>query len=162
LGATAAGVEQLAEAGVVVEGGGGAEGVGEDAHAAAADEAVVPAVVVVEAEGQHLAAALALRAGQDAQGALLDLGLDAAAAEGAALAAVGEDEHGGAGLLRRRAARLDDRAVHALAPRAEGRRQFRKEVAHGGVPGRRLGAVSIPARRAPVVARSPDRATAAD
>src|SRR5262249_39492940 len=105
------------------------QGVGENAHTAAADEAVVPAVIVVEAEGQD--AGHAVLAAEDAQGPLLDLGLDAAAAEGAALAAVGEDEHGGAGLLRRRAARLDHRAVNALPSLAEHRGQFREQFTHG-------------------------------
>src|SRR5437763_254351 len=86
----------------------GGERVSEDGHTPAADEAVVPAVVVVETESEDVRPA-ARR--QDAQGLLFHLRLDAAAAEGPALAAVGEDEHRGAGLLRRRAARLDHRAV---------------------------------------------------
>src|SRR5262249_56724348 len=78
--------------------GGGEERVGEDAHAPAADEAVVPAVVVVEAEGKHLG--LSDAGVEHVQSLLLDLGLDAAAAERADLPAVGDDEHCGAGLLR--------------------------------------------------------------
>src|SRR5256885_1374257 len=82
-------------------------GSGEVGERPAADETVVPAVVVVETEGEQLGVGLgAVLAGEHAQGALLDLGLDAAAAEGAVLAAVGEDEHGGAGFLGRGAARL--------------------------------------------------------
>src|SRR5205809_5876089 len=81
------------------------QGLRQDAHSAAADEAVVPAVVVVEVEDEKLRAiALVI---QDAQGTLLDLGFDATSAERAALAAIGEDEHRRPRLLRRRAARLD-------------------------------------------------------
>src|ERR1700730_1346783 len=85
--------------------------IGEDGHAAAADQAVVPAVVVVEAKGEDLAATLGI--GQQSQSALLDFGLNAAASQGPLLAAVGEDEHGGAGLLGGRAARLDHGAENA-------------------------------------------------
>ena len=55
---------------------------------------------------------------QGVQRPLPDFGLDAAAAERAGLGAVGEDEHGRAGLLRRRTAGGDDRAAGARqAPR---------------------------------------------
>ena len=60
-----------------------------------------------------------------------DLGLDAAAAERAGLGAVGVDEHRGAGLLRRAAARLDDGAVHARPPPGERGRQFGEQFTHG-------------------------------
>ena len=126
-----AGLDQLAQAAVVIGSAARrAERVGEDGHAAAADQAVVPAVIVVEAEGEHLRPAAVARP-SDAEGTLLDLGLDAAAAEGAALAAVGEDEHGGPGLLRRRAARLDHAQKTHGRPLVQRRRQFREDVAHG-------------------------------
>src|SRR5207247_7015889 len=89
--------------------------------------AVVPAVVVVEVEGQH---AGVIGGVQGVQGAALDLGLDAAAAEGAGLAAVIEDEHGGAGLLRRRAARLHDGAVDARPAALQGGVQLGQQFAH--------------------------------
>src|SRR5439155_12733928 len=101
----------------------------EDAHAAAADQAVVPAVIVVEREGEDFRAAAGV---EGAEGTLLDLRLDAASAEGPALAAVGEDEHGGAGLLGRGAARLDEQAVDQVAALIEGRGQLGEKLAHGG------------------------------
>ena len=107
----------------------GGERVGEDGHAAAADQAVVPAVVVVEAEGEHLGFRFAVTA-QGSERLAFDLGLDAAAAEGADLSAVGEDEHGRPGLLRRGAARLDDGAVDAIAAGMEGVVQFGEKFAH--------------------------------
>ncbi len=76
----------------------------EHGHPAATDQAVIPTVVVVEVERVHLGRRVGLA--EQAQSLLLDFGLDTAAAEGAALAAVGEDEHGGPGLLRRGAAGL--------------------------------------------------------
>src|SRR5262249_39355763 len=97
-------------------------------HASAANQAVVPTIVVVEIEGKEFGLAAAV--GQDAKRALLHLGLDAAAAERAALAAVGENEHGSAGFLRGRAARLDHRAVDAVLPALQGRRQFEKKFSH--------------------------------
>src|SRR5262249_12632786 len=78
----------------------------QDGHPAAANQAIVPAVVVVEVESEDFG--LAGAGGEDGEGALFDLGLDATAAQRAALAAVGKDQHGGASLLRRGAARLDD------------------------------------------------------
>src|SRR5439155_17957338 len=77
------------------------------AHPPAADQSVVPAVVVIEAKGGELR--LRGVAGEGAQGLALDLGLDAATAESAGLAAVWEDQHGRPGFLRRRPARLDHR-----------------------------------------------------
>src|SRR5262245_49942664 len=101
---------------------------GEDRHASATDQAVVPAVVVVEVEGEDLGPA----GGVDGEkGTSLDLGLDAAAAEGAGLGPVREDEHGSAGLLRRAAARLHDGAVDAAAPPVQAGRQFGEKLAHG-------------------------------
>src|SRR5579871_919744 len=82
-----------------------------DAHAAAADEAVIPTVIIIKMEGQHLGPLAA--GGQCTQGTLAHLGLDAAAAERAALSPIGEDQHGSSRLLRRRAARLDHGAENA-------------------------------------------------
>ncbi len=73
-------------------------GVYQHGHASATDQAVIPTIIVIEREGHHLG----LAAGrQDCQGALLDLRLDAAAPQRAALAAVRKHEHGGARLLWR-------------------------------------------------------------
>ena len=83
---------------------------GQDRHPAAADQAVVPAVIVVEAEGEDFRLAGVVEAEERSP---LDLGLDAAAAEGAGLGAVRVDEHRRAGLLRRAAPGLHHRAVHA-------------------------------------------------
>ncbi len=67
---------------------------------------------MVEHESEQAGVALA----EQANGLLLDLGLDAAAAQGADLAAVGIDEHPDPRLLGRRAFRLDDLAEQDLAP----------------------------------------------
>src|SRR6185437_14035139 len=79
----------------------------ENLHSAAADQAVVPPVVVVELKADHFGAA-GIEAGQSLP---LDFGFNAAAAERARLRTVGEDQHCGAGLLRRRAARFDQAAI---------------------------------------------------
>ena len=97
----------------------------EHLHPAAADQAVVPAVVVIELKrgdfgrpsckiGQRLA---------------LDFGLDAAAAERAGLRAVGEDEHRGAGLLRRRAARFHQPATSDATPALDGGKELIEKLA---------------------------------
>ena len=91
------------------------ERLGEDGHPPAADQAVVPAVIVVQAEGEDFGPAGVV---EPEQRPALHLGLDAPAAERAGLRAVGVDEHRRAGLLRRAAAGLDDRAVHARRGRA--------------------------------------------
>jgi hypothetical protein len=101
----------------------GRQRMSQDGHAAAADEAVVPAVVVVKLEGEDFGAAAGIEA---AKGLPLDLGLDAAAAERARLRAVGVDEHRGAGLLRRAAARLHDRTVDARHSPGESGIQLRE------------------------------------
>src|SRR5205823_1589220 len=104
---------------------------GDDGHAAAADQAVVPAVVVVEVEAEELRFRAAVT--ERSQGLALDFGLDAAAAEGAGLAAVGENDHGGARLLRRRTACLDDGAVDAAAAGVDGISQLREQFTHGSL-----------------------------
>src|SRR5262249_49366816 len=79
---------------------GSAAGLDEDAGAAAADQAVVPAEVVVEVEVEEFDAA-----GVEAvETAAAGFSLHAAAAERAEDAAVGEEEGAGAGLLGRGAA----------------------------------------------------------
>ena len=90
----------------VVARGGIAERIDGDLHAPAANQAVVPAVVVVELKAGDQRRALA----QHGQRAAFDLGLDAAAAERAGLAAIVEHEHRRAGLLRRAAARFHEPA----------------------------------------------------
>ena len=65
-----------------------------------------------------------------ADGVLLDLVLDAAAAERADLASVGVDGHQCAGLLRRRAARLHHLAEEQLAAFLQGSDQMSDDVAH--------------------------------
>src|SRR5206468_760437 len=59
-----------------------------------------------------------------------DLGLDAAAAEGAGLRAVVVDDHRGTGLLRSRAARLHDQAPGAGPAAVQGGGQFGEQLAH--------------------------------
>jgi len=73
-------------------------GIGQDqpAHLAAAHQAVVPAEVVVEQQLERRR----LTGAQRQDGAMLDLGLQAAAAHGAFDAAVRIKERLGAGLLR--------------------------------------------------------------
>src|SRR5262249_60305107 len=99
------------------------QGVHQHCHPAAADQAVVPPVVVVEAKGQYLGPSAR---SQNTEGALLNFGLDAASAQRPALPAVGEDEHGCPGLLRRRAARLDHRTINTVTALVQDRRKVRK------------------------------------
>lgn len=89
-------------------------------HPPAADQAVVPAVVVIELKGKQFRAAF----GDHAQRAPLNFRLDAAAAEGARLRTIGEDKHRGAGLLRRGAAGFDEAAIGQAAPGGERRQQL--------------------------------------
>src|SRR5262245_16750974 len=101
---------------------------GHDGHAPATDQAVVPAVIVVQGEGEQfrLVAAIA----QHAQSALLHFRLYAAAAQRSCLAAVREHQHGGPGLLRRRAARLHEGAEDTIAPCVQSCRYFREKFTH--------------------------------
>ena len=94
------------------------QGLGDDHHLAAADQAVGPGVVVIEDERlEHRPAGPDLP-----DGVLLDLVLDAAATERAGLAAARVDDHQGARLLRGRAPGLDDLAEDQLAVRFQGSR----------------------------------------
>src|SRR2546421_8399426 len=72
----------------------------------AADQAVVPAVIVIEPEFQELG----LIRMEECDRLLANFRFDTPAAERAEGRAVGEHEHLGALLLRRAAARTDDRA----------------------------------------------------
>ena len=71
----------------------GGQRVQQDRHAAAADQAVVPAVDVVKVKSPHFRTAAGV---QRLERPLLHFRLDASAAERADLAAVRKDEHGGA------------------------------------------------------------------
>src|SRR5262249_34185192 len=82
-----------------------------DEHSASADQAVVPAVVVVQQIIQKTGLLLAKKL----EGLAPHLGLHAATAEGAHGAIVGTNEHRGACRLRCRAARLDDDAQRGRA-----------------------------------------------
>ena len=97
-----------------------------DLHAAAADQAVVPAVIVIELKAGDLR--LAFR--QNGQGAAFHLGLDASAAQRAGLRAVVEHQHRGAGLLRRAAARLHQPAKGHATPGLDGGYQLLQNFAH--------------------------------
>ena len=73
-------------------------GIDEHRHAAATDQTIIPAVIIVEMEARDLGAAAGSK---QRQGALLYLSLHAAPAERATLAAVGENQHRRPRLLRR-------------------------------------------------------------
>ena len=107
----------------------GGQGVQEDGHAAAADQAVVPSLNVVQVERPHFGAA-AVRL-QRLERPQPHFRFDAAAAERTDLAAVRKDKHRGAGLLRRRAARLDHRAVDARPTCLQGRVDLGEKLTHG-------------------------------
>src|SRR5262249_51064463 len=107
------------------------QGVGQDAHSAATDQAVVPAVIIIQAKREHFRPSAV--PAEDTQGALFHLGLDATASQGAALAAVGQDQHGGPSLLRRRAARLDQRTVNTITALVQGPGQLGEQLTHGSV-----------------------------
>ena len=64
------------------------------------------------------------------QGLLLDLVLDAAAAEGPDLTAAGIDDHHGPRLLGRRSPGLHDLAEHQLAILLQGLDELFQDVAH--------------------------------
>ena len=100
----------------------------EHGHAAAADQAVVPAVIVVQSESHYFWAAAAM---ESRQRSLLHLGFNATAAKGSLLAAIGKDEHGCPRLLRRRPAGFDNGAIDAGSPLKKESVHFLKDVAHG-------------------------------
>ena len=114
------------EQGTVVRAGGraGMQRVSNDGHASAADEAIVPPIIVIQLERESGGKA---QLGQVVQHAAFDLGFDTAAAEGAGLGPVGEDEHGSTGFLRRRPARRHDRAVDARQAEVQRRIQLCEE-----------------------------------
>src|SRR5262245_61111333 len=88
----------------------GGERLGQDGHSPTADESVIPAVIVVEAERENLGLAGVIEAQECSA---LNFSLDAAAAECSGLRSVGVNEHCRAGLLRRAAAGLHHRAIDA-------------------------------------------------
>jgi len=75
----------------------------EHLHSPAADESVIPAVIVVQMERDNFRLPLV----QEKQRPPFDLGFDAAAAQSPCLGAIGKDEHRRARFLRRRSSRLD-------------------------------------------------------
>ena len=90
---------------VVLEGIARANRIDQHPHAAAADQSVVPAVVVVQLECEQFGATIL----QQLQAAAFDLGFHAAPPQGADLGTVGEHQHGRPRLLRSRAAGFDQR-----------------------------------------------------
>ncbi len=106
----------------------------EDRHPAAADEPVVPAVVVIESKGEDFGSA----AGREVmQGLLLDLGFHTPAAESTCLRTVREREHRRPGFLRRRPAGGRDHAPDARLPAVDRGDELRKQVGHDVTPATR-------------------------
>ena len=105
---------------------GSACGLRDDHHLAAADQTVRPGIIVVE----DVRVQRRGRSVEQAQGLLLHLVLDAAAAEGPDLPAGGIDDHDRPGLLRRRAPRLHDLAEDHRPVLLQGLDQLPDEFAH--------------------------------
>ena len=98
-------------------------------HAASANQAVIPAVVVVELKREQLDRATR----QQSQRAAFDLGLDATAAECADLRAIGEHEHRRPRLLRCGTACLDEGRVADGPTVSQSDVEFLDEREHVGV-----------------------------
>ena len=103
-----------------------ADGVDQHLHAAAADQAVVPTVIVIEMERHDLGPPLV----EQEKRAAFHLGFDTAASQGARLRAIREDEHGGPGLLGRRAASFDEGRIRNGPPIANCRFEIGEDVGH--------------------------------
>lgn len=127
--ARGSGREELVKLDEIVEVGFGTEGIDEHLHASAADESVVPAVVVVELEREDFGGALV----DQLQGAASDFCFDASAAESADLGAVGEDEHAGAGFLRSRATGFHKQCVGDVGSSTNGLNQLLVEICEQGL-----------------------------
>ena len=98
----------------------------DNTHSPTANEAIVPAIVVVKHEGQEFGPSGL----KESQRPLFDLCFDAAAAERPALAAVGENQHRRAGFLRRRAARFHQRTENARPTVFQRCQNFRQDFPH--------------------------------
>ncbi len=109
-----------------------AQGLDGDHHLAPADQAVCPGVIMVEDEGPQRCP----RVTELADGKLLDLVLDAPAAQCSGLSAGGIDDHDHPGLLGRRTFRLHDLAIDLLTSRFQGFDECSEKVTHGVFIGR--------------------------
>ena len=102
-----------------------------DVHGAAADEAVVPAKILIELKGEEAVLVFV----HELLSAGADFGFDAAAAKGADGIAVAEDEHGSAFALRGAAAGANDGAEGDGFAESGSADELSQEINHNGKSG---------------------------